>query len=336
MAFRFKLDQSLRVGFRRIAREQFDTAVAALEGEGVTPERVHACRKSIKRLRALVRLVEPAIGNKQARLRNLVLRDTARLLSQQRDEAVVIATIHQLEQSAGEPSKAAFAALRQVLGHRAEDAPSPLDGALAARARKRLIREAQRFANLEFKARDFTPLRAGLEASYRAGRRALARARQQPSSDTFHELRKTVQWHWRQMSLLERAWPEIIGPRIAEARELSQCLGDDHDLAILEHVVTSQSSLTDETRAEILALCHARQAALRQTAQLRAERLFADRPAHFAGQMAVYWAAAIELDRVSKAVRRAGKDQPGPAEAPAGPASAGPASDAAVAAKTPD
>ena len=46
-------------------------------------------------------------------------------------------------------------------------------------------------------------------------------------------MRKAVQWHWRQMSLLGRAWPDEFAVRVTAARELSQMLGDDHDLAML-------------------------------------------------------------------------------------------------------
>ena len=56
MPYRFKIDEPVEKGFRRIAREQLDVALAELAAPQVPPKGVHECRKALKRLRALVRL----------------------------------------------------------------------------------------------------------------------------------------------------------------------------------------------------------------------------------------------------------------------------------------
>ena len=89
----------------------------------------------------------------------------------------------------------------------------------------------KRFARLRLAGSGFDVVGAGLETSYRKARRAFRDAYDEPTDEAFHEWRKGAQPHWRQMTLLSRAWPEYLGARASEARSLSQILGDDHDLA---------------------------------------------------------------------------------------------------------
>ena len=56
MPYRFKIEEPVEKGFRRIAREQLDLALTELAAPQVLPKGVHECRKALKRLRALVRL----------------------------------------------------------------------------------------------------------------------------------------------------------------------------------------------------------------------------------------------------------------------------------------
>lgn len=68
MPYRFKIDEPVEKGFRRIAREQVDAALQELAAPEVQPKGVHECRKSLKRLRALVRLAASALGDDKAQI----------------------------------------------------------------------------------------------------------------------------------------------------------------------------------------------------------------------------------------------------------------------------
>ena len=71
MPYRFKIDEPVEKGFRRIAREQLDIAFTELAppAPNILPTGVHECRKALKRMRALVRLATPALGQRKARRR---------------------------------------------------------------------------------------------------------------------------------------------------------------------------------------------------------------------------------------------------------------------------
>jgi hypothetical protein len=76
MAFRFKLGEPFDEGSRRIAVEQIERAQSSLhDKQGDQAIAVHETRKSLKRLRALLRLIRPAMGEQVFKAENSQLRD---------------------------------------------------------------------------------------------------------------------------------------------------------------------------------------------------------------------------------------------------------------------
>src|SRR5262249_59732979 len=80
MSFQLRPGEPLRKTTRRIVRKQIDAALEELTGanKGPRDEAVHEARKSLKRVRAVLRLVRPVIGEKAYRRENTCFRDAAR------------------------------------------------------------------------------------------------------------------------------------------------------------------------------------------------------------------------------------------------------------------
>src|SRR5580700_8770899 len=97
MAYRLKRDESVIRGLKRVVREEMESAVAQLSGgnEASRDEAIHEARKSIKKVRALLRLMSAEFGEAYAR-ENARLRDIARRLSQFRDAFAIIETFDDL------------------------------------------------------------------------------------------------------------------------------------------------------------------------------------------------------------------------------------------------
>jgi CHAD domain-containing protein len=323
MPYRFKIDEPVEKGFRRIAREQLEFALTELAAPQVLPKGVHECRKALKRIRALVRLASPGMGYRKARRRGRALSEIARLLSARRDQAVMLETLAKLTSETQSDAALVLAPLRAHLTKLVGEGPKPLDADCAAKVRLMLLREAQKFARTRFRRNGFAALEGGLEESYRKARKAMKNAYGEPSDENFHTLRKAAQWHWRQMSLLARAWPEEFAVRVTAAHDLSQMLGDDHDLAMLIGVTTRAEDISAEDKEAIVALCAHRQRALRNDAEPRAERLFAEKPKAFTKRMAAYWrfGRAVEQGRnVLPAARTEPQKLPASIEAESRPA----------------
>lgn len=289
MSYRFKNNEPVERGFRRIARLQLDIALAGLTSAEALPSGVHECRKALKRLRALVRLSEFALGSRQAKQRRTALGDIGRLLSERRDQAVLLETLDKLAAgSQGETTETLGLLRLHLIGPVARRVQA-LEPDCRDEVRARLLREAKKFSRLRFRKGGSGALREGLEKSYATARRSLKKAYRKPTDDNFHTLRKSIQWHWRQMSLMSRAWPEEFGVRVAAARELSQILGDERDLALVAEYANSRAELAEGQRQAVVALCHQRQTLLRETAKPRAARLLAETPKEFTKRVMTYW-----------------------------------------------
>jgi CHAD domain-containing protein len=292
MAFRFKLGEPFDEGSRRIAVEQIERAQGSLHDKRDQAVSVHETRKSLKRLRALLRLIRPAMGEQAFKAENSQLRDIGLSLSGARDRHVLLETVDKLERAGRFGRKGLAESLRQAIAAaNGEGAPLGTRGALA-----RLAETKKRLADLQISGTGFEVVAPGLERSYRRARRAFSAAYREPSDEAFHEWRKGAQAHWRQMTLLSRAWPDYLGARAAEARNLSQLLGDDHDLAVLVAFVHSDAgaALRGEQAALIERAARQRQGELRLTARPYGERLFTDAPKRLRRNIGVYWNAALD------------------------------------------
>jgi len=297
MAFRFKLAEPFEDGVRRIAREQIERAQSQLKGSGDPVVAVHETRKSLKRLRALLRLIGPALGETTFREENAILREIGGSLSSTRDRHVLLETTVKLEASSSLGRKGLGQTVRDIINHM-NGRESPAAEAAAMKQAHACLGEAKkRFAHLRLDGKGFDIVGPGLEQSYRRARRAFHRAYAEPSDEAFHEWRKGTQQHWRHMGLLSRAWSECIDARVAEARTLSQILGDDHDLALLVGFVHSGRADELET-AQVTAvekLARQRQDELRAVAHPRGARLFSEGARSLRRRIAAYWEAAVVL-----------------------------------------
>lgn len=294
MAYRFKLKESLARGVRRVGSEQFELAEGHLRNAEDPVRSIHETRKCIKRLRALLRLVRAAIGEKPYQHENRELQRIGRLLSPARDREVMRQTLDKLETRLSGNRRVIVDRLRERL-----DQTTPQDTEeVCGQVLSSLGRAKRRFAQIKIQNGGFEALEAGLHATYRKGRRALTQAEADPDDEAFHDLRKSVQQHWRQMLLVSRAWPELSRARASAARDIAQILGEEHDHAVLAAFTNGHrgNGLAPEEIDIIHQDCRARQLELRSLALPMARRLFADGPRRFAHHMAVSWEAARDLD----------------------------------------
>ncbi|HEV3376418.1 MAG TPA: CHAD domain-containing protein [Thermoleophilaceae bacterium] len=251
-AFRLKQGEAVPEGVRRIARGRIDHAVEALADP--REETVHEARKDMKKLRALLRLVRGEIGGKVYRRENAFFRDVARELAGVRDADVMLATLANLE----ERYDADVGPVRQAVeAHRLRVAGG--SRGRAAEAATAMLREARaRVDEWPLERDGFEAVEDGLRRTYRGGRRGWRAALADPSSENLHAWRKRVKDLWYHCSLLEESWKPVMKALGDEAHELSDRLGDDHDLSVLlefgaegleEPIATRRRELQEEAFA---------------------------------------------------------------------------------------
>ena len=99
MAYCFEVDETVEAAIRRIAHEQLSRILSCLAPGGDEPERaVHSARRSLKRLRGLLRLIRTSLDRDSHdssvfELENDTYRQAAAELSGRRDATVMIATL---------------------------------------------------------------------------------------------------------------------------------------------------------------------------------------------------------------------------------------------------
>lgn len=307
MPYRFKLDEPLAKGFRRIMSEQIARAGQTHAGECDEGLAVHETRKCIKRMRALLRSFRPVLGEADFRSLNARLRDIAALLSEVRDTRVMLDTVDRLQEGSPVATAEHLEPVRAALVRRLSK-PKTVEGKDdASKAIPLLQHFGKRIARIRIADADIERIARGVERSYRDGRKAFRKAFRAESDENFHEWRKLVQQHWRQMHLVSAGWPEYFAARAGLARDLAQTLGDDHDLAMLARFIgTARPPVAKAGNTKkLLGLLAARQAELRAQARLQGIRLYAEGSSDLARRTAAYWhAAAAATERAAPAKRK--------------------------------
>ncbi len=296
MAYRLSLDCPLRDDAAAVADEQLRRAIAELtDPETGAHEAVHQARKRLKKLRGLLRLVRPGLGGRYG-AENARFRDLTRRLSGARDARAMIETLDALrERYAATLSVSALAPLRKGLLERLHEIDSESETLeVGVEAALQELNDARRALDDWKLSGDETALLAdGARKTYKRARKAFAKAYESPSVEAFHECRKRTKYHWHHARLLEKAWPRAMKARAGLAKRLSDVLGDDHDLAVLQATL-------DELPARIRAqadlsfaegLIAQRQRELRAAARPLGERLFAEPPGGFRERLLAYLAA---------------------------------------------
>jgi CHAD domain-containing protein len=311
MGSSFSLDPAVPMSeaVRRAACAEVDSACAAL---GVPPDRhkgVHDARKCLKRLRSLMVLIRPGLPEPVYASLAERLRTIAKGLAPARDANALLDAINKLFGDAEDDTDGTpIPALRNWLRERRQSAGRSLEGSTASDAIKGLTSIRPALTRLAVYPDGFQSVAKGLRQSYSGGREALAKAFASGSADDFHEWRKTLQHHWRHMQLLTPCWPSELSARVELSRSLSQILGDDHDIAMLQHLISAptMSFASPDATASFLKQCRNRQKALRRDAKMLGERLFAERSRPFAERIEAYWLTAAQRTPKPAPVARTG------------------------------
>jgi len=296
MTYRFRLGEPIGTAVRRIASEQFDMAEARLACSEDRAIGVHDARRCLKRLRALLRLIRPALRRSDYQREMQRLSGIARLLAGARDLDVMRHTLTKLEQRPeGLPKNTAKRLRNLFAASRAVRAGHGGDGRRAALTH--LKRARGLLAGKAIEGVAFRHLVEGLQRTYDNARKRFRRAHRAPSTESYHAWRKAVQLHWRHVQLLSGGWPEAMSARASEAKELARLLGDDHDYAILLAFARDQGArnITEADLAVLAALCEACQSELRAAAKPRGARLFAESAQNLTTRVHRYWESAVHL-----------------------------------------
>lgn len=196
--------------------------------------RVHEARKSIKKLRAGLRLAVKMLPKAKLRSMDVPLRSAAHWLGPLRDEEVLKQTVSSLKKG------------KEPVPTKAEPSPQRVP---VLKARAALKRADRALRGMDWDSLDGAAWKAGLKRLYRRSRKAMQTAAASGGDDDLHRWRRRAKDFFYALGLLDGK--EIPGgpAMLRKVKRLTEYLGDDHDLAFLE-----QSFSAEEQRAKFEAL----------------------------------------------------------------------------------
>lgn len=305
--------EPLAGALRRLSVEQFDMALNGLRSQNINRDlAVHETRKAAKRIRAVLRMVRPVIGERVFRAENGALRDAARVVSGVRDGAVLVEAVKGIrDRYAHLLAAGVFADLEDRLGRRHQRIVSRVleDDEVLEQVVGALHRARSRFAawpidldDSRFSvgrsgrraiANNFSSIGPGIAATYQRGQREMRSAISSPSPERFHAWRKQVKYLRHQMEIVSPIWPEVVGGLASSLSQLGDVLGDDHDQSELVRVVASLPDLMPDPdeRNLLVALSQQRRRELEGAALIMGKRVFAESADRFTRRLDAYWSA---------------------------------------------
>lgn len=309
MAYRFKIDELAPQAAKRVAAEELEWAVNQLGGEAGRnrDEAIHEARKSIKKIRSLLRLLQPELHNCY-RTEASHLREVGRDLSKLRDAGAVIRTFDLVRRKyRSDLGKTRLSSLRRGLIAHKKAVEQELGIGLALPGIVKDLRAIEaRVKTWPLETDGFPAIAPGLKAIFRRGRKALASARKQPCPDNFHEWRKRIKDLWYAVRLLEALWTDVMEAYEKTLKDLETWLGEDHDLVVLREDFVSHPDLFGNQQEidAFLNIAGQYQKELRDNALSLGERVYEESPGQFIRRMKHFWdswqAQPKALDKVQK------------------------------------
>jgi CHAD domain-containing protein len=296
MSYEFQTGESVQEGIRRIAHEQLGRAIANLAPTSVHgDEAIHEARKSLKRLRALLRLARGELGEEIYRRNNECMRNAARELAGLRDAAALREALDELLQWLGSRApRSRFKPIATWLASRHADHFEDRGMQLVELTSN--VHGRLRILDAEVddwpRHRDgWRTLSAGLRRVFLRGRREYAEVLWLPTDEALHCWRKRVKYLRYHHQLLQPIWPEIMDAAIDQADELGELLGKDHDLALLAAACTCGNGNAGHpsTLRALNRRIAERRLELQARCRVLGQRIYTERPKDFVRRLRGYW-----------------------------------------------
>lgn len=252
----------------------------------ISDESIHDARKALKKARAALRLLQDGMSKRTYRTENSGLRDAGRFLSPFRDAKSLIDAFDSLHDRYGDKLKSVkLAPLQKILHANLTKArrhflhtPTELKNCI------RLLKDCTTLAKkAEFSSIDSETIETGLRRIYREGLKARAEAETARTPEVLHEWRKQVKYLLNGVEGLHPSEKGSVGKIWKLIDQLADCLGNDHDLAMLSQEIArgTYAPVDSEVIKMLHALIDRRRTKLQKKAFSLGEKLYDWKPRRF-------------------------------------------------------
>ena len=257
-------------------------------------EAVHEVRKSLKRWRALLRLLAHPLGEQADQMR-AEARELMRALAGARDAQSALDALADLRKEVTKADLPFSPTSMETISQRLTTIKDAAEQTGFTKDMRGRLSRYLDYATLSLErwpltAINFDTVADGLTATYRRGRQLLPDNWAEADAEHLHDLRRRVVEHSHQMDLIEPLWPRLGKVWAEEAQRLRNRLGACPDLAVFTGLTAPHQPLAP-WRSRLAPVIEARRGAHLKTAARIAGRLFAEKPKAFRRRIAALWSA---------------------------------------------
>jgi CHAD domain-containing protein len=239
--------------------------------------------------------VRGSIGGQRYTLENRWFRDVARQLSALRDDQAMLENLDALAEDGLPLPAERLSAWRETLVGRRDRILAEVRARDGLRAVSADLHQAlERVHSWGFSSTGFDALADGLSRTYHRGRKGLRCAVGSGDTDAFHDWRKRVKYLRHQLQLLAPACPRLLDGHAELLHDLTERLGFDHDLAVLEATTREAGVVEADSPAgrRLHAFIDERRAHNRRALRSPARCAWVEKRSRFVDRVRAYWQAA--------------------------------------------
>ncbi len=256
---------------------------------------VHEIRKSIKKVRAILRMIRNGISDDEYKAENKLFRDLNRELSEARNIKIYQTCMIDLKERLPfdafekEMDKSIVEIGNELTSNREQLVENEIFSQIFIRTNEAKVR----INNIELKTDDFGLMKNGLQKIYKRARKFSFLIQEDPSVEYLHEYRKKIKYLWNQLLILQPVFERLLKAYAKSLKNLSDLLGDHRDYVLfLDYLEYNEFfALTPEQISMIREIISEENDRRLIQAQKLSLKIFIDKPGYFADRLEQFWNA---------------------------------------------
>jgi CHAD domain-containing protein len=291
--FQLILESPLEEGIKKLIYDQISRARDQIENQTDIHLAVHESRRTLKRIRAVLRLVRDEIGYSNYYRENILMRDLGRRLSGARDHQVLLRTFSSLEEvypasfSGSEISRIKQSVEEQIdleINHFMYD----LGG--FEQFKDDLVDALGRVDQYCTIRNDFLAIENGLRRNYKQGRNLLKQIGRE-DHEIFHEFRKRSKYFLHHIQILRPLFPRLMKAYAKSIQKYSELLGETRDYYRLEMFLEEPGSqpIPADSRKKMTGKIRQVRNELLEKIFLDSSHIYAEKPGALVNRMRRYY-----------------------------------------------
>ncbi|MDF9797028.1 CHAD domain-containing protein [Catalinimonas alkaloidigena] len=291
MSLRIDPKETVPSNAERILQSFLDECRASLQNDD-PHQAIHEARKTMKKMRAFSRLFRGEIGNKKYRSTNKYYRDIARKISGERDVSAMLDTVNKINEEVDQA----------LCGQTIQHIKNHLTSRKAAISRIQInqeklldklledLKEGETVhARWKIKNDDFSAFSKGIAITYGKCQKAMKKAIKKPTTENFHEWRKRSKYLRYEIGFLRHIWKKPMKALEKELHQLTDYLGEDHDLAVLRTYAESMNLENKDEEAALFSIMSEKRKKLQSLAKPLGKKILSESPEQFVARLSDYW-----------------------------------------------